>query len=800
MRLNCLLSSRRNSVFAAALAILSAALAGTSAAEEPNGEKVFTAKCAMCHGAHGEGTKKTKHRLEGDRTVSQLVEVINKTMPEDDPGTLSDEDTKIVAAYIHDAFYSPIARERNRAARIELTRLTVRQYRQSLADLVAGFRDLPVKWDAQQGLKGEYFKGKQMRPDARMLDRIDPQVKFDFGETSPVPDKIEPHEFGLRWQGSILAPETGEYELIVRTDQAARLWVNDLNKAAIDAWVKSGNDTEYKTTMFLVAGRAYPLKLEFSKATHGEKDKNQKDKEVKRQPAHAFVSLDWRRPTGVAESIPARNLAPVMNSESYICAAGFPPDDRSYGWERGATVSKGWDQAATDAAIDAATYIAARLPDLASAKDDAKDRVEKMRAFCRAFAQRAFRRPLTPEQTELLIDKQFKAAASPEMAVKRSIVLVLKSPEFLYREISDKPDTYDVASRLSFALWDSIPDQELLRAAKDGNLNTKEQVAKQAERMLTDQRAKAKLREFLFAWLKADQARDLAKDAKKYPDFDAAVIADLRTSLEMFLDQVVWSEASDYRQLLSADYVYLNGRLAKFYGVDQPPDSDFTQVKLNAEQRAGVLTHPYLMTSFAHSGESSPIHRGVFLARGVLGMSLRPPPEAIAPLAPELQPTLTTRERVSLQTQATACTTCHGLINPLGFTLEHFDAVGRYREEDHDKPIDATGSYRTSGGKEIKVNGARELAAFLADSEEAHSAFVEQLFHHLVQQSVHAYGPNSHDDLRKSFESGGYNIRKLAVEIVATSALTPREIKAEKTAATNSEKVLTTKETKVTKE
>jgi Protein of unknown function (DUF1588)/Protein of unknown function (DUF1585) len=226
--------------------------------------------------------------------------------------------------------------------------------------------------------------------------------------------------------------------------------------------------------------------------------------------------------------------------------------------------------------------------------------------------------------------------------------------------------------------------------------------------------------------------------------------------------------------LLLSDELFLNGRLKEFYGGELPAEREFTKVKLDAN-RAGVLTHPYLMSSFAHSGDSSPIHRGVFLARGVLAMSLRPPPEAVAPLAPDLHPSLTTRERVEMQTKATNCMSCHAVINPLGFTLEHFDAVGRYRDQDHGKPVDATGSYRTRSGTMVTLKNARELATFLADSEEAHAAFVEQMFHYLVQQPVRAYGPNALDDLRKSFAANGFNIRKLAVEIMAASVLTERK-------------------------
>src|SRR5262249_11452044 len=154
-----------------------------------------------------------------------------------------------------------------------------------------------------------------------------------------------------------------------------------------------------------------------------------------------------------------------------------------------------------------------------------------------------------------------------EEAVKRAVMLALKSPRFLYREAGGR-DAYAIASRISFGLWDSIPDKTLLEAAKANGLSTRDQVAKQAERVLKDLRAKAKLREFFFQWLKVDQNPELAKDAKLFPGFDAAVAADLRASLDLFVEDVAWGESSDFRRLLLAEDAYLNGRLAKLYGVD----------------------------------------------------------------------------------------------------------------------------------------------------------------------------------------------------------------------------------------
>lgn len=772
-RRNAQLTAQRLLPVAIALVALFSTLLKTcsASAAEPSGEKVYRSICARCHGANGEGGKTAKRRLEGDKSIAQLAILIAETMPEDDPGSLSKAESASVAAYIHESFYSPVARERNRPARIELARLTVRQFRNTLADLIGSFKK-PNQWGEQRGLRAEYYSGRRFRPSAAAMQRVDAHVQFDFGTDSPAPGKIEPHEFSIRWNGSFLTPESGEYEFVVRTEHAGRLWVNDLDRPLIDAWVKSGSNSEYRATIFLLGGRVYPVRLEFSKAKQGVDDS--KKQKTKPPPAKASIALLWKAPGRVLETIPSRCLSPEFATESYVCSTAFPPDDRSYGWERGTTISKAWDQSTTDAAIDVADYIAASLDVLAGVRSDSADRSQKIAAFCRTLAERAFRRPLSDEHARVFVDQPLASTKDSQAAVKRVVLLLLKSPRFLYRELGGGPDGFDVAARLSFGLWDSIPDDELRRLAAAGKLETTDQVARQAERLLKDQRARTKLQDFLLTWLRANHGLDISKDPNRFPGFDAAVVADLRTSLELMLDEIVWSEPSNFRQLLLADYMHLNGRLAKFYGADLPANADFTKVKLNPDKRAGVLTHAYLMASFAHSSESSPIHRGVFLARGVLGQSLRPPPEAVAPLAPDLHPSLTTRERVAMQTQSAACMTCHAIINPLGFTLEHFDAVGRYRDADRGKTIDATGSYRTLSGKSVTVNGARDLAAFLASSDEAQSAFVEQLFHFLVQQPLHPYGPTAIDDLRRSFVAENYNVRKLAVRVMAASALTGR--------------------------
>jgi cytochrome c553 len=746
-----------------------------TAGESRTGEQIYRQRCASCHGASGEGTPEDyPHPLVGDRSLNELTRKIAKSMPKDAPEKCTGEEAEKVAAYIYDAFYSRTAQARNKPARIELSRLTVRQYRNAVADLVGSFRIPSPRLDEKEGLRGEYFKSRRFQDNDRVLDRLDPTIQFDFGSDGPDPEKFDANQFSIRWAGSVLAPETGDYDFIVRTEHAVRLWVNDGKKPLIDAWVKSGNDTEYRASIFLLGGRAYPLRLEFSKAKQGVDDsKTNKDKPT----VKASVALLWKLPQQAPEVIPPRNLTPNQYPELFVLTTPFPPDDRSIGYERGTSVSKAWDQATTDAAIEVAGYVTSHLPELSGVADGASDREMRLRDFCQHFAERAFRRPLSERQQQLYIHRQFDAAGDLETAVKRVVLFVLKSPRFLYRESNKELDPYDVACRLSFGLWDSLPDQRLLDDAAANRLATREQVAHQAERMLVDLRAHAKLRAFFIEWLKADPVPDMAKDPKRFPEFDPAVVTDLRTSLDLFLEDVLWSDTSDLRQLLLADYLYLNGRLAKFYGADLAAEAPFQKVSLDPGERAGVLSHPYLMARFAYTSTSSPIHRGVFLARSILGRMLQPPPAAFAPLAPELHPDLTTRERVILQTKAQSCLMCHGMVNPLGFTLEHFDAVGRFRDKENGKLIDATGAYQTRKGEAVQFAGIRDLAMFLADSEETHEAFVEQLFHHLVKQPVRAYGPEELGDLRKYFEEHDCNVRKLMVEIMAATALTPRREK-----------------------
>jgi mono/diheme cytochrome c family protein len=736
------MNQRLPTILAASLVLLELAwgsLSAPAAETETRGRRIFQKHCARCHGKNGEGvTGKFDGPLQGDRPLEKLARYIERTMPDDDPGKCVGEDAAAVARYIHGAFYSAEARQRKNPARVQLVHLTNRQYLNTIADLLRqldGGRDEALS--AERGLRASYHAAKDANRDNLVLERVDRQVEFDFDAAPPHERLMGTNGFNIQWRGALLAPETGDYEFIVRTPNGMRLYVNDPEEPLIDQWVSSGQMTEHRARRRLIGGRVYPLQLHLFRF----KDKTNS------------VALLWRAPT-------------------FVVTTPFPPDDSSVGYERGVLVSKAWDEAATQAAIEVANHVVTRLDRLTRTKPEATNRLEQVETFCAEFVTAAFRRPLTAEQRALHVTDQFKRAKSIEDAVKRVVLLALKSPRFLYLGLADAPpDDFEIAARLSFGLWDSLPDRELMRLAAKGELRTREPVAAQARRMLGDPRARAKALAFLHHWLQMDRVESLAKDDQVFPGFTPEIIADLRASLDVFLEDTFWHGPADYRKLLTADYLFVNNRLARFYGFPTNANDDFVRVQPGDGQRSGVLTHPYLLAAFSYARQTSPIHRGVFLTRNIVGRALKPPPMAVAFKDAEFAPNLTMREKVTELTRPENCMSCHSVINPLGFSLEHYDAVGRFRTRERDRPIDATGEFQTGDGETIRLTGAPDIARFALDDAQAQSAFIEQMFHQVVKQPVLAYGPGVMPRLRQGFAASGFNLQELLVEIAVTAAL-----------------------------
>ena len=734
---------------------------------QDQGAALFAKRCASCHGDNGQGVPDVySEPLTGGRTVEQLAAYVDEFMPEGEPDAVSTEEANAVAAYMFSAFYSPEARAKLEPPRVPLSRLTNHQFKSAVADLFSGFYP-PAIQDHEQGLNASFY-AREMRKRRRgelVLERIDPNIEFEYGELSPDPERLAADEFSCVWEGGLIVQETGVYEFTLECRNGARLWINDSETPLIDASVRSGDVTLEKASPYLLGGRTYPIRAQLWKS-----------REAKEKVAG--IRLSWKRPLRTLEVVPQSAFTPHEQRPKPIVTINFPPDDRSTGFERATSISKDWDTAVTQAALQVGDWVIANREGLIGLGEDATKHAAAIETFAVQMGERAFRRALRDEEKQLLLTL-VRQAPDQEAALRRLVLLTLKSPAFLYREVSagdgDGFDQDDAAAWLAFALWDSVPDAALREAAAAGRLQDEKGLEVEAWRMLNDPRAKTKIRSVLHEWLKLDRMDDLSKDPHQFSGFNDQMKSDLRDSLNATLDELVWRGDSDLRTLFTSNQCYMSHALAEYYGCEISPapmfrSGRFVTATFPQGQRAGVVTHPLLMAGFAYHAASSPIHRGVFLTRNVLGRVMRPPNIAIAPASPEQHPGLTTRERVTLQTSPEMCQGCHVTINSLGFALEHFGADGAYRGEEYGKPVDARGAYRTRQGELREFNGGAELAMFLAESEEVQQAFAKRVFQCMIKHPMEAFPPALSEKIQKRFAAKNFSIRDLMVSCAVASA------------------------------
>ncbi|MEO1614532.1 MAG: DUF1588 domain-containing protein [Planctomycetota bacterium] len=744
---------------------------------QEHGRQIYRAQCQRCHGAAGEGTEDFyPDPLVGDATIGELTDIISETMPEEDPEECVAEDAEAVAHFIHEAFYSEAAQLRNQPPEVQFSRLTSSQLRQSLADLYQHFYREPHR-DSEQGLSGAYFDSNRWKKEKLKLERVDSVVDFDFGHQSPG-EGIAKEEFYIHWTGSLQPAHTGRYELVVESTCSMKMRFGHDDRILIDNHVQSEGKTEFRRTLQLIGGRQYPIFVDFT----------QRKRKTEQPPAK--FSLRWVPPGGIEQVIPPEYLRPSTGPNTFALQSKLPPDDRTYGYDRGTRVDRQWDEAVTSAALEFGEVAARELwPQYRRThRKDSDENRGRLRGFLTELARVAFRTEPSQQVIQLYVNDQLDAADDDQLAIARACLMMIKSPRFLYpaAAIDSTPDDR-ISSSLALTLYDSLPsDQWLLSySAKSwyriGEKGLENRIRQAATRMSDDPRLEAKAMEMFFEWLHVDPTAEIAKNPETFEGFDVQLTLDLRRSLERSLQEVFWSDESDYRQLFRQTWNWTNPNLAHFYGdmfalKDSKSDDASSIVSLVPGQPApekvfGVLAHPLVMSHLSYYDTTSPIHRGVFLIRRVLGRTLRPPNVAFSPLNPELHPDLTTRERVELQTNEAMCQVCHQKINGLGFSLENFDSVGRYRDVEQGKPIDASGGYVTRAGDEVEFTSPAELAAFLAENEDAQRAFVERVFEHFAKQPPAAYGPDTADKLLESFRENQFHMRRLIAEVAVIVAL-----------------------------
>ncbi|MCA9015088.1 MAG: c-type cytochrome, partial [Planctomycetaceae bacterium] len=237
-------------------------LTATAAETKPlTGEQIYRKMCVECHAANGQGVTDKANPFHGMKTLLELTTLIDETMPEEDPELCQGEDARRAARYVFDRFYAKDTESASNRSRVQLSHLTVRQYLFTTSDLLANFLGNANLTSKERGLSGEYYDSRSMRGDKRVLKRIDPVINFQFGDKIPVEKITNAEEFSMKWEGSVLAEETGDYEFILKTENGARLWVNKADPI-IDEWVSSqGRAKEHKATIRLLGGKPYTLRL-----------------------------------------------------------------------------------------------------------------------------------------------------------------------------------------------------------------------------------------------------------------------------------------------------------------------------------------------------------------------------------------------------------------------------------------------------------------------------------------------------------------------------------------------------------
>jgi hypothetical protein len=355
-----------------------------------------------------------------------------------------------------------------------------------------------------------------------------------------------------------------------------------------------------------------------------------------------------------------------------------------------------------------------------------------------ALLRRAYRRPVDHTHLERVMQfyRQGRKDGDFDLGIEMALSAVLVNPEFLFRIERDPAgvaakSTYrvsdiDLASRLSFFLWSSIPDDGLLDLAEKGELHRPKVLEKQVRRMLADERSRTLATDFAAQWLHLRNLESITPDLRLFPDYDDNLRTALRRETELLFESIVREDRS-VLDLLKADYSFLNERLAKHYGIPHIHGNRFRHVDLTADrERGGLLRQGSILTVTSYATRTSPVIRGKWILENLLGTPPPPPPPKVPPLRENtVSASLPIRERMAEHRSNAACASCHRLIDPVGFSLEQFDAVGRWRSMDEGKPVDAAGGL-PDGSEFAGVSGLEE--ALLQRPEWFVRTLTEKLF------------------------------------------------------------------------
>jgi hypothetical protein len=398
------------------------------------------------------------------------------------------------------------------------------------------------------------------------------------------------------------------------------------------------------------------------------------------------------------------------------------------------------------------------------------------------FAKRAWRRPVTDEEVGELVslfDDARAAGNDFEAAIGLGLQTTLVSPWFLFRvELDPDPASHaphpltdhELASRLSYFVWSTMPDDELSDLADAGMLGEAEMLGTQVRRMLQDPRAEALVDNFAGQWLYLRNLDgELAKDYQTFPDFDSELQASMKTEAEMFFRTFI-TEGRSLQELLTAEDTFVDARLAEHYGLPVPESGGFERVMMTGMPRRGLLTQPGILSVLSHAAVTSPVKRGKWVLEQLMCISPPPPPPGVE--VPPLEPGEggTVREMLEEHRKNPECAACHDLMDPIGLSFEHYDAIGRYRELENGQPIDASGKLPTGE----TFDDAMGMVQHLAQGEEFAACTARKTLTYALGRETGASDKPYLDEIVADFQADDMKLEALLVAVVTSDVFRMR--------------------------
>jgi hypothetical protein len=463
-------------------------------------------------------------------------------------------------------------------------------------------------------------------------------------------------------------------------------------------------------------------------------------------------------------------------------AADFPPDEVVDGFSNNGvvlTVSSLHAEKYTFAAEALAAEVVTKLAVLFPCDPVALGAEACAMQFATTFGRRVYRRALEPEDTAVLLEAfALGSATSYEKGIEIMLRVMLQSPHFLFRVEftgASPPGTapsmarlngYETAARLSYLIWSSAPDDALLDLAAAGGLSTPEQVQAEAGRMLADPKARLAVAEFYRQWLELTRLETTSKDVAAFPLWSEAMKTALQAEATAVVEEVVFGADATLDRLLTAPLGLPTGPLAQLYGV---PESA-TVVELDPAERSGVLSLPGFLAVQAHPDQTSPVLRGKFVRTKLLCDVVTPPPDNVDTSTPNLSEGGTARQRFTAHQTDPSCANCHKAMDPLGYPLESYDALGQFRTMDAGQVLDLSGEFLFTKDIDGAFVGTPAMTDILASSDQVEDCVTKQWFKFAVGRGVEAGDACSLTPLQDAFNVSGANLLDLVVQTTQTEA------------------------------